>query len=395
MLPTLRVGVVGAGMAGNFHVHCLRRVYGVQVEVAGVTSLRSESRRQFGQTRGIPVYDSVEQMIEHVDLLDVCSPPSAHKEAILLAARAGKHVIVEKPLTGFFGPPGDQTFRGNTYPKAQMLEEVLVSLKEIAGAVAARGICFGYAENFVYAPSIQKEREIIEKSGAQILRMLGEESHKGSASPVYGIWRFAGGGSLVGKGCHPLTALLYLKRREGLARDGNPIRPVAVSARTHELTRLPSYRDLKFLRTDYLDIEDCGWMHVVFQDGTIGEVVTGELTLGGIYDYVEVFANNHRARCRLSPTNVMDLYNPSGPQFDGIYLQEKLSTQEGWTNAAPDENWTEGYQAEIQDFIECAVSGRRPQSDLGLALDTITTIYAAYLSAEQRGAEVEIPLLRE
>ncbi|HEY3417577.1 MAG TPA: gfo/Idh/MocA family oxidoreductase, partial [Armatimonadota bacterium] len=255
------------------------------------------------------------------------------------------------------------------------------------------GSIFGYAENFVYGPALQKEREVLEKTGGQILRMLGEESHNGSHSPVYGIWRFAGGGSLIGKGCHPLGALLYLKRREGIARNGQPIRPVTVTSRTHELTRLPTYDDRKFIRTDYHDIEDFGWMHIVFADGTIGDVVTGEVTLGGIYDYVEVFANNHRARCRLSPTNLLDMYNPGDANFDGIYLMEKISGNQGWSPAAPDENWTMGYQEEIQDFIECAANGRQPQSDLALAIDTTATIYAAYLSAERKGAEVEIPLL--
>ena len=46
-----------------------------------------------------------------------------------------------------------------------------------------------YAENWVYAPAVQKEREIVVKTGAQILRMIGEESHSGSHSPSYGIWR--------------------------------------------------------------------------------------------------------------------------------------------------------------------------------------------------------------
>jgi hypothetical protein len=136
--------------------------------------------------------------------------------------------------------------------------------------------------------------------------------------------------------------LLYLKRCEGLARDGKPIRPVAVTSRTHELTRLPAYEDRGFIRTDYHDIEDSGWMHVIFADGTFGDVVTGEVTLGGIYDYVEVFANNHRARCRLSPTNLLDMYNPKNEQFHGIYLMEKLSSTEGWNPAAPDENLTMG-----------------------------------------------------
>ena len=72
---------------------------------------------------------------------------------------------------------------------------------------------------------------------------------------------------------------------------------------------------------------------------------------------------------------------------------EKASTKEGWSPAAPDENFTIGYQAEMQDFITGAATGTRPQADLELALDTTATIYAAYLSAERRGAEVEIPQL--
>lgn len=386
----IRVGIVGAGMAGAFHVECLRRVYGVTVELAGVTSLRPESRKQFGEKHGIPVYDSVEQMLDHVDVVDVCSPPAAHCDGMLQAAQAGKSIICEKPLTGYFGP-GDESFRGNTFPKAQMLETVLQQLEEIARVVGKSGKTFGYAENFVYGPAIQKERQVVEHSKAMLLRMLGEESHNGSHAPYYGIWRFGGGGSFIGKGCHPLGAILYLKRIEGLARLGKPIRPVAVSARTHELTRLPGYDDRGFIRTDYLDIEDSGWMHVIFEDGTFGDIITGEVVLGGIYDYVEVFANNHRTRCRLSPTDLTDFYNPQAKQFEGLYLMEKISTQEGWVNAAPDENFTMGYQAEIQDFIECAATGGRPQSDLALAIDCTAVIYAAYLSAERKGAEVDIP----
>jgi len=390
-MKTVRVGIVGAGFAARYHVECLRRVYGLDAVIAGVTSLRRESRESFGAAHGIAVYEDIGRMIPHVDVLDVCSPPYAHAEAIMAAAGAGRGIICEKPLTGAFGPDGDESFRGNRADKARMLEEVLETLRRLAAAVREAGAFFGYAENFIYAPAVQKEREIVEKTKAQILRMYGEESHNGSASPVYGIWRFAGGGSLIGKGCHPLGALLYLKRREGIARDGKPIRPATVSARVHELTRLPRYRDAGFIRTDYLDIEDYGHMHIVFDDGTVGDVITSEVVLGGIYDVVEVFANNHRTRCYLSPAGLMDTYNPKGEQYRDIYLVEKVSTKEGWSPAAPDENFTMGYQAEIQDFLACAAEKRQPQSDLDLALDTTAAIYAAYLSAERRGAEVDIP----
>lgn len=393
-MDSIRIGIAGTGFAGGIHAGCLRRVSGVRVELAGVTSRRPESRKAFGKAHGIPVFKDVRTMVESVDVLDICSPPYVHEEAILTAAAAGKGIICEKPLTGFFGPADTgESFRGDHASKEKMLSQVVKRLRRIAAVIRQSGVYFGYAENFVYAPSVQKEREIVEKSGAQILRMTGEESHNGSASAVYGIWRFAGGGSLIGKGCHPLGGMLYLKRKEGIARDGRPIRPASVSARVHQLTRLPNYQDKGFIRTDYHDVEDCGFMHIVFDDGTVGDVLAGEVTLGGIYDYLEVFANNHRTRCRISPAGIVDTYNPRGAQFRDVYLAEKVSTQEGWAAAAPDENFTMGYQAELEDLATCAASGRKPQSDLELALDTTAAIYAAYRSDERRGAEVPVPRL--
>jgi len=356
-MKSIRVGIVGTGFAGRFHLECLRRVHGVNVDITAVTSKRPESRNAFGKAHGIRVFPDVQSMLDHVDLLDICSPPYVHEEGIIAAARAGKDIICEKPLSGYFGVPGNRSFRGNKAPKAPMLKAVVAKLRRMADVVRSGGISFGYAENFVYAPSVQKEREIIEKTGAQILRMTGEESHNGSASPVYGIWKFAGGGSLVGKGVHPLGALLYLKRIEGIARNGRPIRPVSVNSRVHEITRQKAYRDVKLIRTDYLDIEDYGFIHVTFEDGMVGDIITSEVVLGGIYDYVEVFANNHRTRCYLSPAGLMDTYNPRGNQFKDIYLIEKASTKEGWTPAAPDENFTMGYQPELQDFVASSDCG--------------------------------------
>jgi predicted dehydrogenase len=393
-MKTVRIGIVGTGFAGRYHVECLRRVYGTQVQIAGVTSRRRESREAFAAAHGLRAFDAVEPMLDHIDALDVCSPPYAHEEGILAATAVGKAVFCEKPLTGCFGPPdAGAAWRGDRAGKEPMLAEVVEKLARIGDAVRRQALVFGYGENFVYAPSVQKEREIIAKTGAQVLRMTGEESHNGSASPVYGIWRYAGGGSLIGKGVHPLGGILYLKRIEGLARDGQPIRPRTVSARVHQLTRLPAYRDLGLLRTEYHDIEDYGTMHVVFDDGTVADVMTGEVVLGGIYDFIEVFANNHRTRCHLSPVHMADTYNPRAEQYKDIYLVEKCSTQEGWSPAAPDETFTMGYQAELQDFVTCVATGARPQSDLELALDVTASAYAAYLSAERRGQETEIPRL--
>ena len=118
-----------------------------------------------------------------------------------------------------------------------------------------------------------------------------------------------------------------------------------------------------------------------------------ELVLGGIYDFIEVFANNHRTRCRISPVNVVDLYSPSHNEFKDLSLVEKLTTNEGWINASPEEGWSSGQVQELVDFIAAIRAGRPPQCDLDLAIDITLSLYAGYVSADDKGREVVVPHL--
>ena len=392
MKNTIRVGIVGSRFAAQFHYTSYQRVTGIDVEVVGVTSLTREHREDFAKKRGIKAFDSLKEMLLEVDVIDVCTPGYAHEEVSIAALEAGKHIVVEKPFTGYFGPSGDKNFKGNIFPKEKMLEEAIASAKCIIAAAlkSKKKIC--YAENWIYAPAVQKEAEILTKTQGQILWALGDQSHSGSLSPAYGIWRLSGGGSIVGKSCHPLSAILYLKQVEGLTRNGKAIRPKVVSARTHEITRNPKFIDKGFLRTDYEDIEDYGNIHVIFDDGMIADVFASELVMGGAHNWLEIFANNHRTRCNLSPTNIIEFYNPQEEQMKDVYVMEKIGTKQGWSNPAPDENWMLGYPQEIQDFIEAIANNREPKSGMLTASDVVSVLYAAYISAERKGTEVEIPL---
>jgi predicted dehydrogenase len=390
-MAVLRIGVVGSRFAARLHLVAYRRVYGVEARLAAVVSPTAERREAFARESGATAYPSLSAMLPHVDVVDVCSPPATHEPVALEAIEAGKHVVVEKPFTGAFGPK-DGAFAGNRAAKAALLETALASAGRIVAAARRRGVVLGYAENWIYAPAVQKEREILEKTDAQILWMLGGESHSGSHSPTYGIWRHSGGGALVGKGCHPLSACLYLKQVEGRARTRRPIRPASVSCRTHEITRLPGYRDRGFLRTDYEDIEDYSQLHVTFDDGTVADVYATELVLGGVHNWLEVFANNHRTTCRLNPVNLLDTYNPAAAQFKDVYVVEKIGTKEGWSHPAADEEWQQGFYAEVQDFLECCAHGRAPQSGPLVAHDTVATLYAGYVSAERNGQDVPVPV---
>jgi predicted dehydrogenase len=90
--------------------------------------------------------------------------------------------------------------------------------------------------------------------------------------------------------------------------------------------------------------------------------------------------------------NLLDTYNPAAAQFEDIYVVEKIGTKEGWSHPAADEEWQQGFYGEIQDFLECCLSGRTPQSGAALAHDTVATLYAGYVSAEQAGRETPVPV---
>jgi predicted dehydrogenase len=393
MTDPIRIGIAGAGFAARFHMKGIRRAYGVPVAVSGVISKTPASRQKFAQEFGVKAFNTLEELCDASDVIDVCTPGSSHETVAVEALKRGKHVIIEKPFTGFYGPPGEEGdgFRGNTFSKEIMLREAMASCRRILGAAGKSGKMIGYAEDWVYAPSVQKEREILERSGGQILWLIGDESHSGSHSPYYGIWKFSGGGSIVGKACHPLSTALYLKAVEGKVRDGKPIRPATVSARTHEITRLKTFRDAGVIRTGYDDIEDYGQIHITFEDGTVADIFASELVMGGVHNWLEVFANNHRTRCNLNPIDALTTFNPKEDFFKDIYVTEKISTKQGWSHPAPDEDWQHGYPQEFQDFLEAFRDNREPLANGILASDSIAVLYSAYLSAERRGAEVEIP----
>jgi len=389
---TVRSGIVGVGFAGSFHYEGLSKVYGTNVDFRGVYSRNRENREAFAAERGTRAFESLDEMLDEVDVVHICTTASSHEEIAIKVLERGKCAIVEKPLTGYFGD-GSDDFNGDTFPKEIALKEGVASIRRMLDAEAKSDGRILYAENWVYAPSIQKEREVIEKTGAQCLWIYGEEAHSGSHAYTYGFWKYSGGGVMLGKGCHPLSAALYLKRKEGIARDGNPIRPKSVTSRVHAITRLPNFRDEGHIRNNYTDIDDMSMMHITFEDGTIADIVSSDIIIGGIHNWLQVSANNHRTMCNINPNTSMQTYNPVEKNFDDIYVVEKTGTKQGWSNPSPDEDWFTGYPQEIEAFYRSVADGTEVESDSSLAADTISTIYSAYVSNERKGAEVEIELL--
>ena len=91
-------GIVGCGMIANFHARAIADIRGAKL--VGAQSRRLESATAFTEEHGGTAYDSLDEMLSNpaIDIITICTPSGAHMEPAVAAAKAGKHVIVEKPL---------------------------------------------------------------------------------------------------------------------------------------------------------------------------------------------------------------------------------------------------------------------------------------------------------
>jgi len=383
----LRVGFVGAGFSARLHAEAYRRVHGPSVVLSRVAASRLDRARRFAKDFGVEsVAASTDELLaaDDVDVVDICAPTVLHAPLAAAAARAGKHVIVEKPLTGCFAPP--------SMPRGEMLRRVLAASDEVIAACRRTNVRLCYAENWVYAPPIAKARRLLAAAGGPILRIVGEESHGGTHAPVNKRWETGGGGSLLGKGCHPLGAALFLKADEGARLRGRPVRPRAVTAETALLTETATFKAAgpPFLNVvEGADVEDWGMLLLTFDDGTVAQITGGDTVLGGIRNQMAIYGARAVVLCNISPNDSVQAYAPDPRVLEREYLVEKLETKAGWSAPQPDEDWMTGYPQEIQDFVEAIADGREPLSGAALARDVMAVIYGAYLSAAE-GRRVDL-----
>jgi len=385
--PTVRVGMVGAGFVAHLHAEAYRHVRGVDVQLRWVAAKRPERAATFAAEFGVgKTAPNIEAILAdpEVDVVDLCVPNHLHAPMTVAAARAGKHVIVEKPLTGFFGDAAT--------PRTEMLKRAMASADEAIQACRAAKVRFCYAENWVYAPAIQRARRLLAASGGPILRMIGEESHSGTHAPANKRWETGGGGSLIGKACHPLGAALSLKWDEGMRLRGAPIRPVSVMAELAYLADTPTFKASTpcYLRVvQNSNVEDWGSMLIVFDDQTVAQISASDAVLGGVRNQLAIYGAKAVVFANINPNDAVQAYAPDPRIFESEYIVEKIETKAGWTFPQPNEDWSNGYFNEMQDFMECVAFGRDPLSGGQLARDVTAVIYGAYLSAAE-GRRVDL-----
>jgi predicted dehydrogenase len=166
------------------------------IELAAVCTSRPETAQAAAQEAGFAAwYDSLDALLEQegVDVVDCAAPNHLHREVILRAIAAGKHVYCEKPLA----LDGAQA-------------------REIASAAQQAGVRLGMTFNYRFIPAIQRAVELIQDGAlGEVYTFRADYLHTGYQDPDRPLgWRMrkeqSGGGALVDMGAHLIDLLRFL-----------------------------------------------------------------------------------------------------------------------------------------------------------------------------------------
>lgn len=391
-MKTLGIGMVGSRYGAHMHYANFKKLPQGLIEIRGICSRTLESAENFAREIGVSfVTNNLEELLkrEDIDIIDICTPPATHHEIAIRAAEAGKHIIMEKPLTGYFGMPGDSEPIGIHVPRARMREGARKNAEAIREAVRKNGVRFCYAENWVYSPTINKMRNLIAVSKGSILELRAEENHSGSNSAYSRQWKNTGGGALLRMGAHSVAACLHIKQWEGEKRLGRPIRPVSVIADVADLIHTEASERAKkanahnWISSDPIDVENWANVTIRFDDGSRATVFVSDTGLGGLNTRMTAYMTDGVIKANMTSNDAIETYAVDPATFADEYFTEKLETKAGWNRPSCDEDWFRGFAQEIEDFVYAIRDNRDPFSGIDLAVDCVNVIYSAYLSAEE------------
>ncbi len=194
-MKELHVAIVGLGWVADAHIAAYNAASGVKV--TAVCSTHNPSPAELEAKYGLPlkVYTRYEEMLadKDIDIVSLCTPNWMHADQAVAAAKAGKHIYLEKPIA-------------LNYADAVRIRD----------AVRAAGVkvCVGFECR--YSMQFSMLNDIVSKGLLGDIH-YGEADYYHGIGPWYGQFKWSrkkdgGGSALLSGGCHALDALLGLMK---------------------------------------------------------------------------------------------------------------------------------------------------------------------------------------
>ncbi len=303
----VHLAIVGAGGISAAHAEGIKansdRLECVALCDISEDNLRARSKQLGGVALQFNDWNTMFQEAgDKIDAVIICLPHHLHAPAILDAARAGKHVLCEKPMC--------------------------INLKEadaILDAVAQSGIIYMSAHNQLFDPVVQEAKRWIDQGRIGALRWVRSQDcfiPEGEGRSFHGKWRaqrkLQGGGELIDTGYHPSYRLLYLV--------GAPVAQVRSTMGRFE---------------QQIEGEDTASVQVRFANGVIGEILSSWA--------MEIAYGSHQIHVCGDEGQIFGTGNELFLLPRGFYQPAKMQLPQVLS-----------FNAQIAHFDECIREQRRP-----------------------------------
>lgn len=323
----IRTAVVGLGM-GRAHAYAYKEAE--RSDLRWVVDLDEELAAKVAGELGCRYTKDWESILDDVDAVSICTPHHLHAPQTLKAIAAGKHVLVEKPMA-------------NTEAECQAM----------ISAAEAKGVTLMVAYTVRFRPAVIRLREAVvnEEFGKAFNANCWIEAR---LTPRPGSWFSRkdqlGGGVLFSHGCHYIDILIWLL--------GTPRRVAHLGTR---------------LGTEWMEGEGTAHSIIEFESGALGYL---ETSWGMPFSELPALFQVHTPQALLSL---------KGDRVEAVTAAGRQVLYE----PPADQKRTPGSSVigEIEHFLECIETGRRPDTDGYEALKSLRTIWAMY---NHNGAPVDI-----
>ena len=343
----LKTAIVGCGKVAHLHAKALVNLD--QSEFRAVASRSEANRNDFASTYNVNAYQDVSEMVttEKIDIVVVCTPHPAHKEACVKAMESGAHVLVEKPLAA------------NLADCDKMILTSEKTRKKL-GVVSQRRF---------YESSIRIRKALDDgKIGRPVLGIVYMLSWRDQAyyrsDPWRGKWDDEGGGVLVNQAPHQLDLLQWYM--------GEPAELFGI---------------WKNLNHPFIEVEDTAVAVIRFRNGGIGNIIVSNSQNPGIYTKVHIHGENGAS---------VGLQTDAGSMFvAGMTGIQEAPYNDIWTIPG-EENYPEQWkemdsaffrtinpmeyyiQHQVNDFISAIIDQREPMisgQEGRITVELFTAIY--------------------
>src|SRR5262245_33432967 len=343
-------GIVGCGMISSFHAKAIADVKGAKLVACFDT--REEAAVKFASANNCQPYTKPDAMLgdNRIDTGTIATASGAHMEPAVAAAKAGKHVIVEKPLE-------------ITLKKCDAIIDACAKAKVKLAAI--------FPSRF-HDSSVKLKKAI--DSGRFGKLTVGDSYVKWFRTQAYydsgawrGTWAVDGGGALMNQAIHSVDLLTWLM---------GPVAEIQANTACLAHTRI--------------EVEDVAVATLKFANGALGVIEATTAAYPGYLKRIEIHGSEGSAVLEEEDLKAWDFAKPK-KEDAAILEQMRKHKSTGGGASDPAAIGHHGHAIQFRDFLEAIHQGRAPAIDGHEGRRSVEIILGVYKAAES-GKAVKLPL---